>query len=150
MQKYIETLKTLVFADIQEAAIKEASRQVGEMSRWLKWKPEHDPDGYFALAHLEEPIKKAEKYRFSIYNRTKKLKPIDKEIDRLVELQVMGEPFDADRLVALRDEKAQAETEQYTYAIRILKIYCYVQSQTVLVPPKEEKDHYAERSEAVE
>jgi hypothetical protein len=147
LDKYIDALKTLKFELIQEAAIKEASRQVGEMSRWLKWKPEHNPEEFEVFSYLVDPIKKAETYRFNIYNRTKKLKPIDAEIAGLVKLQVEGEPFDLERLIALRDEKAKSETEQYTLAIRILKIYCYVQSQTVLVKPKEEKDHFAERED---
>ena len=126
------------FGIIQKAAVKEASRQVGEMTRWLKWKPEHDPMGYEALAYLESPIKKAETCRYAIYNRSKELKPILKEITRLEEAQLTGEEFDRDRLVELRGKKLEKEVAQYTEAIRILNIYCIILSVTSLIPPTDD------------
>lgn len=138
MQKYIESFGSMNFGVIQKAAVKEASRQVGEMSRWLTWMPEYDPDGYESLSYLVDPIKKAETYRYSIYNRTKELKPILKEIEKLQESQLMGEEIDLDRLIELRKKKLEKEIAQYTEAIRILNIYCIVLGLTSLVPPKHE------------
>lgn len=135
MRKYIEALETLDFARIQEAACKEASRQVGEMTRWLKWKPEHDPDGFESLSYLVEPIEAAKRYRYQIYNRGKEIKPIVKRITELEEALLKGQVIDNDELVKLRTQKTEKETAQYTEAIKVLRVYCIVISRTSLIPP---------------
>lgn len=138
MQKYLESFGSMHFDTIQKAALKEASRQVGEMTRWLVWKPEQDPLGYEALSYLVEPIKKAQNYRSTIYNRGRELKPILAEIAKLTELQEAGEEIDVQRLIELRKTKLEKEIAQYTEAIRILNVYCIVISLTSLIPPRDE------------
>lgn len=131
MKKFIEALETENWDLIYEGAKKEASRQVGEMTKWMKVKETFDPDG-LAVLGLAEPIKKAEKYRYRIYNRNKDVKALTEKITRWNNQYMAGEEIDRDKLVEAVQEKADIEMEQITLAMRVLKIYCHVTSQTVL------------------
>lgn len=147
MEKYIEAIQTENWKVMHEAGKKEASRQVGLMDRWLKGARKVSSLELRDFPFLAENIEKAINYRSGIYNRNKKLKEIDSDLDRLDNLlrdkdtPAEDIPVHTEKAKELLVEKADIEFEQYTLVGRILKIYFAVNMYVVLVQEKTEYDY---------
>lgn len=120
---FINAWKTLNYDEIHKAAVKEASRQVNEMVKWMDWQianaSKEDREMYlevFAIA------KKARNYRTVIYNRTRSIK--ESEFER-IRAELTG---DAGALKKWADQKSEWEDDQYVACRRIMKIYCAVRA----------------------
>lgn len=140
MEKFIAALTLRNWNVVHEAMKKEASRQVVEMVTWLKRMEEHDPEGLETLSEgvgvdLAGAVKKAEKYRFKIYNRNKDIKSII----------VKAESASPEKIAELAALKSEYESEQFMVFGKILKIYCILSTVTTLTLPEEDDDPYAER-----
>lgn len=118
---FIEAWKTLNYTEIHKAALKEASRQVNEMVKWMDWQfantSEDDQEMYLEVFSI---IKKARNYRTVIYNRTRATKESAYEGIRA---ELAG---DTEALKKWADQKSEWEDDQYVACRRIMKIYCAV------------------------
>lgn len=120
---FIEAWKTLNYTEIHKAALKEASRQVNEMVKWMDWQianaPEVDREMYLEVFGI---IRKARNYRTVIYNRTRTIK--ESEFEK-IRAELEG---DMSALKTWADQKAEWEDDQHVAFLRIMKIYCAVRA----------------------
>jgi hypothetical protein len=121
---YVEAWKTRHYDTIHEAALKEASRQVNEMVKWMDWQIRYDPD-LMKEIHMEGGVfglvRKARNYRESmIYQRNKLIAGIG------VEKIKASVKADYERIAEINEQIAKWQDEQYGGCRRILKIYCAV------------------------
>jgi hypothetical protein len=127
---------------LAEAFRKEASRQVGEMQKWMDDQIDNDPMGMLweFSESLFPLIQKAIKYRARIYDRNKRLREL--EFDK-VKASVAG---DVEALEKAAEEWSVTEAEQIALAWRIKKIHIHVTSEVRLQLDKErgEKDPFAD------
>jgi hypothetical protein len=124
---YIEAWKTQNYDTIHHAALKEASRQVNEMVKWMNWQTKYAPkwmketyeeDGIFDL------IRKARNYReHFIYQRNRL---ITEAPMAMAQATLDG---DAKKIDALKEQIAQWEDYQHGGCRRILKIYLHVKGE---------------------
>lgn len=121
---------------IEEAFRKEASRQVGEMERWMKFQKKSDPEGtlwYYEENHFPI-VRKALQYRMRIYNRNR---VIDKIKFKIIEATVKK---DAERIEDLQEEWLTVIDEQIALCWRIKRVYCKVSREVNLNIKSEDED----------
>jgi len=153
MKKYITALKSLNAKQIFEASRKEASRQVGEMETWMKKQKTMFPDELSTEIYEEEggvfeKIRNARKYLNNLHTRTKTKKLLDNEaIEGGMALYTeRGETIilNAKEWKANRKLHSKAEDEQWGYAWRIMKIYCFVRNEVMYVIGSDDDNSFKE------
>lgn len=123
---YMDAWKTMDYKTIHEATLKEASRQVNEMVKWMEWQISVDPE-LMKVIHLEagvfDAIRKARNYRSTIYNRNRSIASTGFDVIRA---NVSG---DAKAVTVAVNKISDYEDDQYVAARRILKVYCFVKAK---------------------
>lgn len=145
---FIRTWLTGNEEQLEEAYRKEASREVGEMQRWMRDQEENDPIGM--LWDYEERlfpmIRKAVQYRMRIYNRNKKAIEI-----KFKALQAEAKQ-DAEALDRIQEEWMTLLDEQIALCWRIKRIHMKVSREVRLdldvgeADPFEEYEYDLEKS----
>ena len=127
--------------DMLEIAFrKEASRQVGEMERWMKNQIATDPEGmlwYYSDAFFPL-IDKAVRYRMRIYNRNRLVDQIQFDI---MAAEAAGEE---EKVASLREQWLDIVDEQIALCWRIKRIHCKVVRDVRLELAEGDKDPFEE------
>jgi hypothetical protein len=127
LKKFVDALWSLNAKEIHTAARKEASRQVGEMVKWRDLHLKFDPDDVlWVYQDLFPLVKKAERYRSRIYNRTREIEELQYQI------KVAQANQDQGKIELFNSKWADLEMEQYGYCWKIMKIYCVVREKVIL------------------
>lgn len=125
--------------ELDEAFRKEASREVGEMSRWVDYQKAEDPAG--VLWDYEERlfpmIRMAAKYRTRIYNR-------NKIASELRERSLTLDPEDGAEIARMQEEWMKLRDEQIALCWRIKRIHIRVTREVRLDLAEDEKDPFEE------
>jgi ribosomal protein L17 len=141
---YLIAWQSQRYSSIHDATLKEASRQVNEMVKWMNWQIKYDPDEMKEI-HLERGVfnlvKKARNYRENmIYHRNKYIAEI--QFDRIA-AELAG---DMDKIAEIDEQIAKWHDDQFGGFRRIVKIYCAVKSlaggSLVLNDPEEVEYEY--------
>jgi len=138
---FFRTLATSVSPDaILEAYRKEASRQVGEMQRWMDYHIKEDP--YNMLEHWTENVfplvRQAVKYRMRVYNRNRVFDKL--KFDRLEATA----KSDTKALEEIAESWRETEDEQIALCWRIKKIHLAVRELVQLQLDKGEAHPFEE------
>ena len=150
-EKFVQAWLNGLPQDLPAAYLREASRELTEMENWMKDQIKYDPQGIsWAFEDTAFPlVKKAVRYRYKIYNLSRKIKEIEEKIQVICGTKYGANPQDpafvADpEVLKLRDEWADLEHDQMGYVWRIKKIHSAV--KTVVRPQlgEDDEDPFAE------
>lgn len=155
---FLKSLTRGTAQEIENAYKKEAARQVGEMTKWMKVQEDDDPQEM--LFEYEETlfpsIQQSSRYLSMIYNRNKLIKPIQERIvvanERLNQVDRYSEDGPAEyaaveaRIAEIQEELDSVIDQQIALTWRIKKIHVNVLSTVrgYLDPEENYKDPFAE------